>query len=62
LFFWGFLWDVYQTVPSKALVAISLNGAITPVFSLLLSRLIFEVSVGGRATSLDGYETHSGHF
>jgi hypothetical protein len=49
LFFWGFLWDVYQTVPSKVLVAVSLNEAMMPMFSLLLKRLIFEVSVGDQA-------------
>lgn len=43
--------DVYPTVPYKPLLALGLvacllSGAMTPVFSFLLSRLLFEVSIG----------------
>ncbi|KAI5116161.1 hypothetical protein M0805_005750 [Coniferiporia weirii] len=43
--------DVYPTIPNKPLIFFGLivcflSGAMTPVFSFLLSRLLFEVSTG----------------
>ncbi|KAF8586910.1 P-loop containing nucleoside triphosphate hydrolase protein [Ramaria rubella] len=44
---------IYPTIPNKPLVAIGLftcllSGAMTPVFSFMLSRLFFEVSAGAK--------------
>ncbi|KAJ7675480.1 P-loop containing nucleoside triphosphate hydrolase protein [Mycena rosella] len=52
---WGLLCELYPTIPYKPLVFIGLvvcllSGAITPVFSFLLSRLFFEVSIGAQDT------------
>ncbi|KAJ7640444.1 P-loop containing nucleoside triphosphate hydrolase protein [Mycena polygramma] len=52
---WGLLREIYPTIPHKPLVCVGLvvcllSGATTPVFSFLLSRLLFEVSVGGQDT------------
>ncbi|KAJ6558138.1 P-loop containing nucleoside triphosphate hydrolase protein [Mycena capillaripes] len=52
---WGLLRELYPTIPHKPLVFLGLvvcllSGAATPVFSFLLSRLFFEVSVGAQDT------------
>ncbi|KAF8147748.1 P-loop containing nucleoside triphosphate hydrolase protein, partial [Mycena galopus ATCC 62051] len=52
---YALLREIYPTVPHKPLVFFGLavcllSGAITPVFSFLLSRLLFEVSTGARDT------------
>jgi ATP-binding cassette subfamily B (MDR/TAP) protein 1 len=49
--FWKLVKDVYPTVPHKpflflGVVACLIHGAATPVFSFLLSKLFFEVSIG----------------
>jgi ATP-binding cassette subfamily B (MDR/TAP) protein 1 len=48
--------DVYSSIPNVPLVVIGLvacilNGVMTPVFSFLLSRLLFEVSIGASNVS-----------
>ncbi|KIJ92367.1 hypothetical protein K443DRAFT_438359 [Laccaria amethystina LaAM-08-1] len=45
--------SVYPTIPHKLLVLIGLvvcclSGAMTPIFSFFLSRLLFEVAIGAR--------------
>jgi ATP-binding cassette, subfamily B (MDR/TAP), member 1 len=55
--FWSLIRDLYPTVPYKFLVLFGivislLNGAMTPIFSFLLSRLIFEVSIGASHSSV----------
>jgi ATP-binding cassette subfamily B (MDR/TAP) protein 1 len=52
---WSLLREIYPTIPHKPLVFLGLvvcllSGATTPVFSFLLSRLFFEVSVGAQDT------------
>ncbi|KAJ6524462.1 hypothetical protein DFH09DRAFT_1329514, partial [Mycena vulgaris] len=52
---WGLLREIYPTIPHKPLVFVGLvvcllSGAITPIFSFLLSRLFFEVSIGAQDT------------
>ncbi|CAL1709774.1 unnamed protein product [Somion occarium] len=49
--------DIYPTIPNKPLILLGLliclaSGAMTPVFSYLLSRLLFEVSIGAKNVSL----------
>ncbi|KAJ8496097.1 hypothetical protein ONZ45_g12592 [Pleurotus djamor] len=49
--FWQLLWAIYPTVPYKPLLFVGLvicvcSGAMTPIFSYLLSQLMFEVSIG----------------
>ena len=49
--FWKILRETYPTIPYKPLLFLGLvtciaNGAMTPIFSFLLSRLLFEVSTG----------------
>ncbi|KII91881.1 hypothetical protein PLICRDRAFT_104545 [Plicaturopsis crispa FD-325 SS-3] len=49
--------DVYPTVPYKpyvllGLVVCLLSGAMTPIFSFLLSRLLFEVSIGAKDSTV----------
>ena len=51
---------VYPTIPAKhllfsGLLACLLNGAMTPVFSFLLSRLMFEVSANPGADTINTY-------
>ena len=51
---------VYPTIPAKhffflGLVACSLSGAMTPVFSFLLSRLMFEVSASPGEDTINSY-------
>ncbi|KAJ7757497.1 P-loop containing nucleoside triphosphate hydrolase protein [Mycena metata] len=53
---WALLREIYPTIPHKPLVFLGLvtcllSGATTPVFSFLLSRLLFEVSTGAQNTS-----------
>jgi ATP-binding cassette subfamily B (MDR/TAP) protein 1 len=55
--FWATNRAVWPTVPYKPLLFLGLavsiaSGAITPVFSFLLSRLLFEVSIGARNVGL----------
>ena len=55
--FWSAIRSVYPSVPQKPLlffgiVTCILSGAMTPVFSFLLSRLLFEVSIGAKNTSI----------
>jgi ATP-binding cassette subfamily B (MDR/TAP) protein 1 len=55
--FWALLRDVYPTVPLKPLLFFGMlvcviSGAMTPVFSFLLSRLLFEVSIGATNVSI----------
>ncbi|KAM5532993.1 hypothetical protein V8D89_013335 [Ganoderma adspersum] len=49
--------DIYPTIPNKPLVLFGIficvaSGAVTPLFSFLLSRLFFEVSNGARNVSI----------
>ncbi|KAF8153367.1 P-loop containing nucleoside triphosphate hydrolase protein [Crassisporium funariophilum] len=49
--FWPLMRTVYHTIPRKPLLLLGLatcllSGALTPIFSYLLSRLLFEVSTG----------------
>lgn len=51
--FWQLLREVYPTVPRKPLLFLGLcacvvSGAMTPVFSFMLSKLMVEVSIGAR--------------
>ena len=55
--FWALMRIVYPTVPNKPLLFFGLlicilSGAMTPIFSFLLSRLLFEVSTGGKNVSV----------
>lgn len=55
--FFGLAREVYRTMPYKPLlflgIAISLaSGAMTPLFSYLLSRLLYEVSIGAQNVSM----------
>ncbi|KAI0316650.1 P-loop containing nucleoside triphosphate hydrolase protein [Amylostereum chailletii] len=55
--FWQLMREVYPTIPYKPLVVLGIlcsmiSGAITPVFSFMLSRLLFEVSIGARDVSV----------
>jgi ATP-binding cassette subfamily B (MDR/TAP) protein 1 len=55
--FWALVRSIYPTIPYKpllflGLVVCLLSGAMTPIFSFLLSRLLFEVSIGAQNTSL----------
>ena len=57
LSFWQLVKVVYPTLPNKPLVFFGmfvsvLSGAMTPLFSFLLSRLLFEVSIGARNVSI----------
>jgi ATP-binding cassette subfamily B (MDR/TAP) protein 1 len=54
--FWFLMHSIYPTVPNKPILFLGLlfcllNGSMTPVFSFLLSRLLFEVSSGARDVS-----------
>jgi ATP-binding cassette subfamily B (MDR/TAP) protein 1 len=54
--FWALMRSIYPTVPRKSLLFFGLiicvlSGAMTPVFSYLLSRLLFEVSIGAQNVS-----------
>ncbi|KAG6862068.1 hypothetical protein C0995_007198 [Termitomyces sp. Mi166 len=55
--FWSTVRAAWPTVPHKPLVVLGLiicaaSGAMTPLFSYLLSRLLFEVSIGATNTSI----------
>ncbi|KAF9462182.1 P-loop containing nucleoside triphosphate hydrolase protein [Collybia nuda] len=55
--FWALIREIYPTIPYKPLLFFGLavcllSGAMTPIFSFLLSRLLFEVSIGAQNTSL----------
>ncbi|THH19333.1 hypothetical protein EW146_g1804 [Bondarzewia mesenterica] len=54
--FWHLVRDIYPTVPCKPTIALGLifcivSGAMTPIFSFLLSRLLYEVSIGAQNVS-----------
>ncbi|KAK7683558.1 hypothetical protein QCA50_013394 [Cerrena zonata] len=51
--FWRLMKDIYPTVPHKPLILFGLfmslaSGAMTPIFSYLFSRLLYEVSTGAQ--------------
>ena len=55
--FWNTILCAYPTIPHKPLLFFGLlicllSGAMTPLFSFLLSRLLFEVSTGAHNTTL----------
>ncbi|KAG6899416.1 hypothetical protein C0993_010453 [Termitomyces sp. T159_Od127] len=55
--FWSIVRTSWPTVPHKVLLVLGLvicaaSGAMTPLFSFLLSRLLFEVSIGATNTSI----------
>ncbi|KAG6917935.1 hypothetical protein DXG01_000372 [Tephrocybe rancida] len=55
--FWSTVRKSWPTVPNKPLVILglvicALSGAMTPLFSFLLSRLLYEVSTGATNTSI----------
>lgn len=55
--FWPLMRSVWPTVPNRpvlllGLVVSVLSGAMTPVFSYLLSRLLFEVSIGAQNVAI----------
>ena len=55
--FWRLIRDIYPTLPNKPLLLLGIlicliSGAIPPLFSYLLSRLFFEVSIGARNVSI----------
>ncbi|KZT65220.1 P-loop containing nucleoside triphosphate hydrolase protein [Daedalea quercina L-15889] len=54
--FWSLIRDIYPTIPNKPLLVFGMlcclaSGAMTPVFSFLLSRVFFEVSIGAKDVS-----------
>ena len=54
--FWSLMRSIYPTIPNKPILFLGLlfclfNGSMTPVFSFLLSRLLFEVSSGAQNVS-----------
>ncbi|KAF8891135.1 P-loop containing nucleoside triphosphate hydrolase protein [Gymnopilus junonius] len=54
--FWPLMVSVYEALPNKPFLFVGLlicllNGVMTPIFSFLLSRLLFEVSIGAQDTS-----------
>ena len=53
---WSVMLSIYPSVPRKSLmffglVTCCLSGAMTPIFSFLLSRVLFEVSIGAQDVS-----------
>ncbi|EMD36980.1 hypothetical protein CERSUDRAFT_95248 [Gelatoporia subvermispora B] len=55
--FKSLLRDIYPTIPHKPLVVVGIlvcfaSGSVTPIFSYLLSRLMFEVSIGAQDVSI----------
>ena len=55
--FWRLMKDIYPTVPHKPLIVFGLfmslaSGAMTPIFSYLFSRLLYEVSIGAQNVRL----------
>ncbi|KAH9934166.1 P-loop containing nucleoside triphosphate hydrolase protein [Fomitopsis serialis] len=54
--FWSLIRDIYPTLPRKPLLFVGMlccfaSGAMTPLFSFLLSRVFFEVSIGAKDVS-----------
>ncbi|KAI0062541.1 P-loop containing nucleoside triphosphate hydrolase protein [Artomyces pyxidatus] len=54
--FWELIREVYPTMPFKSLILLGvvcamISGAITPIFSYMLSRLLYEVSLGAKDVS-----------
>ena len=54
--FWSLMRAIYPTIPNKPVLFLGLfiaacSGSVTPVFSFLLSRLLFEVSIGAQDVS-----------
>lgn len=54
--FWSLIREIYPTIPSKPLLFFGMlcclaSGVMTPVFSFLLSRVFFEVSIGAKDVS-----------
>ena len=54
--FWSLMRSIYPTIPNKPMLFLGLlfclfNGSMTPIFSFLLSRLLFEVSTGAQNVS-----------
>ncbi|KAF9559515.1 P-loop containing nucleoside triphosphate hydrolase protein [Agrocybe pediades] len=54
--FWELMRSIYPTVPQKPILFLGLGlcimgGALTPLFSFLLSRLLFEISIGAQDVS-----------
>lgn len=55
--FWSLMRQIYPTIPNKPVLFLGLliclfSGSMTPIFSFLLSRLLFEVSSGAHDISL----------
>jgi len=55
--FWALMCSIYPTIPRKpllffGLVVCALSGAVTPVFSYLFTRLLFEVSISAQNVSV----------
>ena len=55
--FWSLMRSTYITIPNKPLLFLGLliclfSGSMTPIFSFLLSRLLYEVSSGARDISM----------
>ena len=55
--FWSLMRSIYPTIPNKPILFLGLffcllNGSLTPIFSFLLSRLLFEVSTGAENISI----------
>ena len=55
--FWSLMRSIYPTIPNKPILFLGLlfclfNGSMTPIFSFLLSRLLFEVSSGAQNVSV----------
>jgi ATP-binding cassette subfamily B (MDR/TAP) protein 1 len=54
---WSLMRSIYPTIPNKPMLFLGLlfclfNGSMTPIFSFLLSRLLFEVSSGAQNVSV----------
>lgn len=54
--FWSLMRSIYPTIPNKPILFLGFlfclfNGSTTPIFSFLLSRLLFEVSTGAQNVS-----------
>ncbi|KAI0752746.1 P-loop containing nucleoside triphosphate hydrolase protein [Daedaleopsis nitida] len=55
--FWRLIRDIYPTLPNKPMIFLGMaiclvSGAITPLFSYLLSQLFYQVSIGARNVSI----------
>ena len=54
--FWSLMRSIYVTIPNKPILFLGLlfclfNGSMTPIFSFLLSQLLFEISSGAQNVS-----------